>query len=195
MWFTETPWPPILVCIVLCVVLVVSWYSTQRESVLLGVPVLLVLSGVIYFVEHRIVTERERVEESVVQFVTTFREESGIFNAGERLFGNAVPKTLEFISPSAVDVKQRVEVALALVNVKDDLRITDLNVEMKSANSRAVAHFRANATVSAAVGDLGHQPSRWQVTWQRESDNWKVVKVDRLNFFTGEIIDTFAQQQ
>ncbi len=195
MWFTETPWPPILICIVLSVVLVVAWFSTQRGSLLLGVPLLFVLSVGIYFAEQQFVTDRELVEDAVIQFTKTFREESGVFNAGERLLANAPPKTLDFISTSAIDVQRRVAQALFLVNVKDDLRITDMNVEMKSANSRAVAHFRANASISVPVGDLGRQPSRWQVTWQREGGDWKVIKADRLDVITGEIVDTFAQRQ
>lgn len=176
MWFTETPWPPILICTALAVVLIAAWSADRRATYLAGVVCLLAAACAIFAVERFIVTDAERIEASVYGITSAFQQ-------GE------LDETLDFISPKAPKIRDLVTMAMRMYDVHDDLRIRDLRVAMKSENSRGIATFRANATVSTAGhGDLGWHPSRWELTWQREADQWKVIRVCRLNWRTGQEI-------
>jgi len=176
MWFTETPWPPILICSVLAVLLIAGWSANQRGSYLGGVLALVLLSGAIYVAELKIVTDAEQIEESVYGITSAFQQ------------GDA-GKTLEYVSAKAPGIRMFISSAIQLVKVDDDLRVTDVHVTMKANGSRGISHFRANATVDVrGFGNLGHQPSRWEFTWQREANQWKVIHIYRLNVFTGERI-------
>lgn len=181
MWFTDTPWPPILICSVLGVLLVAAWYPNRRGIYLLGVVGLIFLSGAIYAVEQHIVTEAERIEKSVLDVTRAFERAD-------------LEKTLSFFARTDTQDRKDVTAAMLLVEVEEDLRITDLQVKMMENNSRAVSHFRANATIRV-LGQVhrGRHPSRWELTWQKEAEDWKIVSVRRLNIVTGEEMRTLAQ--
>ena len=174
MWFTETPWPPILICSVIAILFAVVWYAKQRAVFLLGVPVMLVCGVAIYFVEQSIVTEAELVEAAVLDLAETVER-------------GDTEETLSFISANATALRLVIGTALTLVTVEDDLRITDLNVTMMAQNSRAKSHFRANGSFThRSLGATSNRPTRWELTWQREGGEWKIVKVDMLDPITGE---------
>jgi hypothetical protein len=176
MWFTETPWPPILIGSVLAVLLVAAWQATGRASHLIGVAALAVLSGGVYLAERWIVTPAEEIEAAVYGLATSFQQRN-------------LEACLDHISASAPLDRGLVAGAMNLVEVEDDLRITDLSVDMKAENSRGISHFRANATVSVkGFGNQGRQPTRWLLTWQREAGRWRVIRIQRLNTITGEPI-------
>jgi hypothetical protein len=66
---------------------------------------------------------------------------------------------------------------------------------MSNENSRAVSLFRANGVV--AVKGLGAQQqmaSRWQVTWQKEGNDWKIVEVVRLHPYKDESMQILEQR-
>lgn len=176
-WFTETPWPPIVICSMAAVLLIAAWYPNRRGVYLCGAGGLVVVSVAIWFVERQIVTESERVEAAVY----------GVTSAFQR---NDRAATLDYFSPQVVFLRQLVSLALKYYDVQDDMRITDLHVTMKANDTLAISHFRANATVvSERLGDLGYRSSRWEVTWRKEADDWKITEVRRLDPITGEVID------
>ncbi len=192
MWLlTETPWLLILFIAVLSVVLLLATYAQQRRSLLYGVGLLVLLSGGILVIEHVIVTENERVETAVMNLTSTFQKESQVYELSSRFRSNQSPMTFNFVSNNAKGLQSLIEHALVMVNVEDDVRITDVKVTMKSQNSRAITHFRANATISFQSYGLGRMPTRWELTWQREAGDWKVIKVRRLHVITGEDIGVF----
>ncbi len=97
---------------------------------------------------------------------------------------------LKHISPRQDELTQLVKWALATVTGVNNLRITDVSVEMLSQGSRARCHFRANGRFEViGFGDIGHQATRWELTWQREGGAWKVIRIRRLNPITGEEMD------
>ena len=68
-----------------------------------------------------------------------------------------------------------------MVQIEGPIRISDLSIDMSSTESRAVATFRASATAKfQGRSDRGH--TRWELTWRREGNNWKVTRVRRLKF-------------
>jgi hypothetical protein len=176
MWFTETAWPPIIILAIGAAVLLSLWSTSRRVFHLLGAILLLICCGVVYVVEQQIVTERERVEEAIY----------GVADAFEAADTGA---TLKFISPRALDLQLAVQFVMSVlqVRVEDELRITDVSIEMLNEDTRARAHFRANGTFFVAqYGDVGHRPTRWNVTWQKEGGEWKIINVERLDPVRGD---------
>ena len=178
MWFTETAWPPIIILMMSAAVMLALWSTSRRAINLIAAVLLLLCCGVVYVIEQQIVTERERVEAAVHDMAAAF--ESADTGA-----------TLEFISPRAFDLQLAVQIAMGAmeIRVRDDLRITDVSVEMLNEESRAKVHLRANGTFYVAeYGDVGHQPTRWNITWQKEGGEWKVIDVERLDPVRGDSI-------
>lgn len=185
MWFTEEAWPPIILLVMGTAVLVALWSTSRRAIHLAGAAVLLLGCVVVYAVEQNIVTERERVETALYGVADAFRAAD-------------TGRTLDSISPRAPQLKLVVEHVMVEmeVRVKDDLRITDVNIEMLNEDTRAKSHLRANGRIFVPQygGDVGHVATRWNVTWQKEGGEWKIINVERLdpvrgnpvNLLTGE---------
>lgn len=169
MWFTENPWPPIFILAILACVLGAAWLSQRRGIWLIGAALALGGCGAIFFVERGIVTEGERVETNVLQLVSAFQKKDR-------------PATLAFFSKQAPKWRDVAERALDTVKVEDDLDVKDMSVRLFSEGSQAVAHFRANGTVEYK-GMRAHQPSRWELHWQKEGTDWKIIDVVRLSPF------------
>ena len=187
MWFTETAWPPIVMLGVIGVLLFLGWISQRRSGYLVGVFVCLSLCGVVWFVEQQIVTEREVVETRLHDFATTVQRESLQRGVANLVLGGPEPETFKFISATANDVRELARQALDMVDIQEDVRISDVRTNLTNNQSRATTQFRATATVSvAAYGNVGRQPTRWELTWQRENGIWKVIRATRLNFMSGE---------
>jgi hypothetical protein len=173
MWFTETPWPPIVILLIVAAILVGVWYPNRRGWPLVGVALIVVLCVGIYFVEREIVTDREVVEASVLDMV-------------EACKSGDVDATLAFISPQRAALRVLIGGAMKLVDIEDDVHVTDLDVRMVAGRTQAISHFRANGTISAPSFQFhGSQPSRWELTWQKTGDGWKVIEIKRLSVVEG----------
>lgn len=181
MWFTETPWPPIALVGGLAVFLFAAWTQNARKSYLAGVAGCLVAGIGFYVLEKAIVTDREQVTARLMELTTAFQK-------------NDAEATLNCFSGTAIKERLLAVWALETVDVDDDLRITDIDVDLKAEGTRAKSHFRANGTIHA-LGYSGHQPSRWMLTWEKEDGSWKVVEVERLNVVNGESMPIQAAQQ
>jgi hypothetical protein len=181
MWFTETPWPPFCICSVVAAVFFAQWYVHRRPRQLQLSVAFLALGGLVILVERLIVTESERVENNVYALARAF--ESG---DGERC--------AEFFS--AHDQKERdlVRGVAGSVHVVGSIRITDLSVQMSSAESQATSTFRASATVSFN-GRQEHGYTRWALTWEREANEWKIAHIRRLHFVGDGEIELMSPQE
>ena len=178
MWFTENAWTPAALFTVAAVVALVYAVRTGRRTAYAVAAGAVVAVAAAFAVDQFVVTEREVVADRVDALAAAVVE-------GE------VGPVLDFFSPTAVVERGLVAVNLAVVDVREDLRITDVDVRLTAADSQAVSRFRANATVSVGrVGYEGRQPTFWELVWRREGDPaaWKVVEVRRLNPVTGEVI-------
>lgn len=173
MWFTETPWPPIVILAAIAAVLVGLWANSHRAAPLIGVVLLFFMAVGIYFVEQSIVTERERVEARLGDLV-------------EAAKGGDVDAVLAFLSPQEQMLRQLIRGALRLVDIEDDVRITDLNTAMRTQNTLAITRFRANGTISVGSQSVRHHAySMWEVTWQKSRGQWIVVAIKRLDPMDG----------
>lgn len=189
MWFTETSWPPILILSVIGVLLFLGWLSQRKTGYLAGVALCLALCGCVFALERQIVTESERVEQRLVDFTSAFQRDSlqrGLMNV---VLGGPEPESFKFLMRDANDVRQMAVRALDLVDVQDDVRISDIRTHMSNKDSRATTQFRASASVSGAGFSAVRQPSRWELTWGKEDGEWKVLRVTRLNFLSGKPLD------
>ena len=180
MWFTETAWPPIVILGALAVALFAAWYRTRHAPLLAAAVLLLLACPVIWYFERTTITPAEEVE--AVQF--------GLINA---FVHNDAERAAEYISVRSPELRTAILVALSQIDVEGELRVTDMSVRMTSANSRGLCHFRANGTITVpAVGHRGHHASRWLFTWQREANEFKLLRVQRLNPMSGEEIEWWA---
>jgi hypothetical protein len=174
MWFTETPWPPIVICTCFGVLSFAAWYAHKR-AVYLALTLLIAFAAAgVFLVERYVVTEAERVENAVYGLTSAFQRRD-------------LEGTLEFISRNAPDMRTLAERGLQLVTVEDDLRITDVQIGMLDNDTRAISRFRANATVRLGGMNSGsRQPSRWLLTWQLEEGVWKVIRIESLDPLSGD---------
>lgn len=197
MWFTETPWPPIIGLLVVGVFLFVGWLSQRKTVFLAGVALCLALCGVVFVVEQQIITERERVEQTLLDFAAVFQQDSMQQGLVNLLIPGPQPATLSYISAAADNTRRMAEAALNFVDLPEPVRISDVRTTMSNNDSRAVTQFRASATVRMGGYSEGvHQPSRWELTWQREKGEWKIVRATRLHFMTGEPLnDPFTSRE
>jgi len=173
MWFTENAWPPMLICALGAVVFFGIWNSDRRNLYLIMGLVSLAMIGVVYGVERAIVTDGEKLQIQVTQLCDQFRRRE--------------PVALDHFSVSAPELKTLCQGAMEMVEVGDDLRLTDFHTTFTNQNSRANVHFRANATISV-MGFSGHHPFRCILGFQKEAGNWKIVDVQRLDPIKGEKI-------
>src|ERR671918_623537 len=96
MWFTETPWPPIIILLVVCCFLVAAWQGSRRGAYLGGVAVLLAACVGIFLLEENIVTDAELVEQHVHDLCRAFQRKD-------------LKSTLDFFSPQAPEYRLIVE--------------------------------------------------------------------------------------
>jgi len=183
MWFTETPWPPIIILSVLAITSASYWLQRGRLRFL--VATLFFAAGIVgtYVAERLIITDGERIEAAVFDMADAFdrRDEAGV---------------LRYISPREQKLKELVEWGFTTVTDVDNLNITDVSVDLTSAGQRARSHLRANGRFHvAAYGDVGHKATRWELTWQREGADWRIIDLRRLNVMTGEEIDQRAARE
>ena len=171
MWFTENPWPPMLVSAIAALTCLGIWNNDQRKQYFLLACAFLAMTGGIYAVERAIVTEGERLQDSVVELSQQFRQRD--------------LKALDHFSDSVPEWKSVCQTAMNSVEIRDDLRLFSFDTTITNHNSRAKVHFRATATISA-MGVTAHHPLRCILTFQKEGGLWKIIDVERLDPIKGD---------
>lgn len=173
MWFTENPWPPMILAGLGALICYGLWNNDRRNLYFILTFVFLAMTGIIYAVERAIVTDGEKLHQEVVVLCDQFRKRD--------------PATLSHFSATASDLKALCQTAMDTVEIGDDLRLTDFNTKLTNQNSRASVHFRANATISVS-GFRQHYPFRCILGFQKEAGDWKIVDVQRLDPIKGDQI-------
>jgi hypothetical protein len=181
-WLTENPWPPIFILAIAACVMVAVWTSQKRGAWLIGAVTAVIAALAVFFVEKAIITEGERVEQHVRELVEAFVR-------GDR------ERVVSFFSAKAPELRSLALRGLDLVEFPSGIDVKDTSVRMSNENTRAISLFRANGVV--AVKGLGAQQqmaSRWQVTWQKEGNDWKIVEVVRLHPYKDESMQILEQR-
>ena len=165
----ENAWPVAIVLATVALLLFLSWNVRRRKLLLVLAAVSAVLAGGTVAVDQYVETDREKVSRQVVELVRAFQRKD-------------LERTLSYFSPSDTTDRALVTQVMKLVQVHDDLRISDVSVVVRAQEAIAVSRFRANATVEMkGFGNVGWQASRWELTWKKENGEWKVTQVDRLH--------------
>jgi hypothetical protein len=181
MWFTEDAWPPIILFVMIGLVLAFIAHSQQRPRLYVAAVFMGILCGMTYFIEKSVVTEREKIEDSIYDLARAFQE-------------NDQAGTLNYISPQNAKLQLMVIGALAAVDIDDDYRITDLSIQTSADDTLAQSHFRANVTATV-LGRVDHvrQPTRWKVMWRKEDGKWRITEVHQLDPINGQELTVWEQ--
>lgn len=174
MWFTENPWPGVAFFLVLACFFLARGVQRglARDWGLAGV--MLVGALAVYLIEQAIVTPAEVVAAQVHDLLADCKQ-------------GDTAAVLQRISNNNLMLKTVIASGLALAKIHDDVRLTDVHVRMLAENSRAISHFRANGTISVnSMSYTNHASTRWELTWQQEGEQWKVIAVKRLNPLNGD---------
>lgn len=180
MWIAETPWPVIVACAAVAALLYTGWHARGHVGYLIGAGLCLVLAGGTYVAERYLVTESERVELALDDLWIAVKSRD-------------VDTVVDKISTSAKDLREQAARAVQRFEVSDELDLTQVRIEMKAQNSRALTSFRANGPIRDTYGGGSyHGVTRWELTWQREGDQWRIIRITRLDPFTGEEVSRFS---
>jgi hypothetical protein len=177
MMFTENPWPPMLIAGLAALVFVALWNKDRNSRFLGGAVFCVLLIAGFFLFERAYVTQGEQLQADVALLCDQFRHRQ--------------PETLTHFSESAADFRELCNKAMNMVEIDNDLRLTDFHTTFTNNNSRANVHFRANATISA-MGFKGHHPLRCILTYQKEGGTWKIVDVQRLDPIKGDRMEIMA---
>jgi len=170
MWLlTENPWPVIVALSVVAVGVLVVWNTRGDNRLLIVAVIAIVLAGGAWELERRIVTERERLEARVLDL-------------RDAVQAKELVAVLGFFSNSDLLLKIMATSGLAMVTFEDQIRVTALETTVTSEDTRGETRFRANVSLSVVgYGSVGHQPTLWSLSWRKEADEWRIVKVRRFH--------------
>lgn len=180
MWFTENPWPPMFLCAIVAVACLIAWYQRQQIRFLAAAVILVLVTGGIWALERAIVTERERIIENVLAMTSAFQKRD-------------LDGTLHYVSHQAPDIRTLVVFGYNVIQVEDDMRVTDIQITFRAQETRATSRFRVNARVTAHPGGgltfSHHRPTRWEAKWQQEAGAWRMIDLQQLDPVTGDRVD------
>lgn len=167
----EVAWPWMFVALVAAVGLMIAFSRTRKKAYLAGMLLALLGVGLAWMIDEAVVTPKEQVVLAVQDVVDAFRAKD-------------LPRLESRISPQIPEFQRMARENAERFTV-EDVRITDLNVNMLAQNSRAETKFRVNGSIrEKTMGMSSHQPTMWAVKWQQEEGQWKLFEVQRLDPIT-----------
>lgn len=183
MWFTETPWPPIFICIAGMVLLGAAWRQNARKLYLFGFTGLGVACLAIFGFERWYVTEPERVEGRVHELADAVEADD-------------VERVLAFFSKDELALRNKIRLGMSRFRIEGGLRITDMDARYNDDKTSVVCRFRANgvAAVKSDATASRHVSTMWEFTWKREGDDWWIAKLQRLDPRTEKPIPLTSRQ-
>lgn len=174
-YLTDNPWPLILAFASVALVAILSGHSTGKVVALCSV----LLAFAVYFVEQRLISPAEEVEEVISQMLDDFKSRN-------------LNDIQQAISQDRPDLAKLAEQGLDLVTLQDSFHLKSVTVEFQN-DTKAQAMIRANGgiTVPKGGGGSGHYPTYWKTTWENQN-GWKLVEVIRLNPANGTEMGALA---
>jgi hypothetical protein len=146
---------------------------------LAGAAFILAAAGAV-IADYLVVTDREQVAENIIGIVRSF--EAGDADA-----------TLNYFSPRARCERLVASFALGVVTVEHPLSVKDVQVALQNEDSIANSTVRVNGTVAIRGRSVGHQASMWRITWRKEADAWKIIRLQELDPLHEDPIDRLAR--
>ena len=169
-WFTENPWPLLLILAGTALVALILGLSKSRS---VAVVCLLAAAG-LYVLESAVVTPGERVEGQLQAMLDGFRDRDQ--HAIDRCIADASPRLRETAAQG-----------LEMVTLTKDFHIKDLEIKVREDGQTADAHLRANGTLKINHSDMISRVfTRWQTVWKHIDNEWKLAEVRRLDPVNGQ---------
>lgn len=180
--FAESPWPGMIIFMITGITFYLFWDQSGKNSYLGGVVLSLLGIAAAFTYDSLHITLSEEIEITVSMLAHDCES-------------NDIEKTVNHIDPNAGDIQQIVRTGMSLVKVQPRLRITDVHVTLLRSPgggepTRGISHFRANGTVTLQGTISTHIASRWKLTWEKAAGSWKIIKLDRLDPISGDVIAT-----
>lgn len=133
-----------------------------------ALPGTLLLTVLLFLLQWLVVTERERILESLDAFV------AGLESENEPAWSRVVGEGYRGEGMDRNDVLAYIESALDSVDVYDTrTRRRDVQIDGDSAEMILVA--MATVKIGGGVGEF--HVARWKIGWGREPDGWKIVSL------------------
>ena len=180
MWFTETPWPPIFIGIAAILLLLSAWTRLGKAWCLIAAIVLGAACVGIFFLERVLVTDLEVVEAEVPKLLAAVEADD-------------VERVVAFIHRDHSKWRVALEAALSQYRIEKNVRLTDLQTRYAANGVDVITHFRANGVgVRRSDSASHHIPTRWELTWKKIGEAWKIVHIQRLHPLKDEKIEITA---
>ncbi|MEW4487638.1 hypothetical protein AB1L42_06125 [Thalassoglobus sp. JC818] len=172
MWFTENAWQPMLLFAILAMIAGFGWYRRLQARYLVLCFCSLGMMGVAWFADQAIVTERERVHDAILEIAHSFaaKDFDGVHSR---------------ISQRSLDLQSLADLAMNFATLKD-MRVTDIQIDLKSEETRAISRFRVNALITSEQGSI-RKPTYLEARWQTEEGRWRMIDVKALDPITGNL--------
>ncbi|MFN5314905.1 MAG: hypothetical protein ACK5FF_10645 [Planctomyces sp.] len=175
-WFTENPWPLVLLLISAAVIGVVL----QLRRCWQLAAGLLLSAAAVYVLETQIVTVSEQLEQRLDGIRLAFVHDD-------------LAQIRSFISPDNPDLVSQAEDGLKLVQVSAGLHLKEVQVQVEAGDQRATVQLRANGNVTQRdSGQPMYIATRWRTTWERGEGTWLLRDVQRLDPVSGQSIGVFS---
>ena len=177
-WFTENPWPLIMLLVGFAVLALILGQSKGR----LGAIVFLLFAAGVYLLEGMIITPAERVEE-------TLQAMHKAFVADDLTTINAM------ISDESPQLRETAKKGLDLVDLDDGFHLQDVVVTIADDQKSAEIQLRANGMVRLRDNSITtHVATRWRTKWVTKDEKWLLSDVHRLDPMTGNEIGVLERQ-
>lgn len=176
----DNPWPVVIVLMCVAVGLGLAWNRSRKSyGALAGALIALGVAVGCYAWSQSVETPAKVVTKQLLDMTVAFKNQE-------------VEKTMSYFSKQG-NLPSGMESMIKRVKVIGNLPITDISVTFKQQNSLATTHFRANAAFTFDdSATVDHLPTRWELDWQREANEWKVVEVRRLHLMNGTPVNLMS---
>ncbi len=171
MWITEDAFAPSIIFVMIGLGLAFAAHSNQKPRLYVAAGFMAILCGLTYYIEHIVVTDREKVEDAIYKLADSFQRND---RAG----------MLSNFPPVDIDLQNLANTAMDMVDIEDDYRITDMDVDVSADSTLAKSTFRVNATASV-YGVSSEARTRWELNWRKDGGKWRIVEVKRLEPLSG----------
>jgi hypothetical protein len=168
-WLVESPWPILVAGAVLEVGLVLALVRTGRAVLLAAIAGVGLATALLLVVERMVITETERVENTLDDLSRT-------------LLTNDLPAVLDFIAPSATDVRALAEhslpeVKITAAHVGGDLEI---QVNERASPPEALATFTGRFSFKLVRGTSPYENlvRHFRVKFVKQGERWLIVAVE-----------------
>lgn len=171
-WFTEDVTTPLVVLGLVELLLAVALYQTGRAVVITAMATVAVIAAALFFTERTIVTERERVVQSV-------------YAAADALESNDEQQLLALLGPDAIELRamaarymRMLKITEAAVTERPQVTINELT-SPPTAEVHFMGRIKGNLKMGNAYGDTFI--SKIHLTLRRYEGEWKIVAFESDN--------------